>query len=142
MTDLAVENEALVRRFVAAYSDGRIDDALEMVTGDYRSEDAAGLTGGVSEGKEAFGAVLRSLRAALPDVSEELLDLVPADDKVAFRIRATGHHTGTEWMGVPPAGARVSWECLGIWFVRDGRLCGEVYLDDLPAIEACLRAAG
>jgi predicted ester cyclase len=141
MPGQAAANEQLVRRFVAAYSDGRIEDALELVTEDYRSEDAAALTGGVSEGKEAFATVLRSMRATLPDVREEILDLVAAEDKVAFRIRATGHHTGGEWMGVPPAGARVSWECLGIWFVREGRLCGEVYLDDLPAIQACLRPA-
>jgi predicted ester cyclase len=142
MPGQAAENAQLVRRFVAAYSDGRIEDALELVTEDYRSEDAAALTGGVSQGKEAFAAELRSIRGALPDVREELLDLVPAHDKVAFRIRAAGHHTGDTWMGMPPTGALVTWECIGIWFVRDGRLCGEVYLDDLPAIQACLHSAG
>lgn len=142
MSERAAENEQLVRRFVAAYSDGRLEDALALVTEDYRSEDVAALTGGVSEGKEAFAAVLCSIRGALPDVREEVLDLVASDDKVAFRIRATGHHTGAEWLGMPPAGALVTWECLGIWYVRHGRLCGEVYLDDLPAIQACLRMAG
>ena len=138
MNEQAIANEQLVRRFVAAYSEGRIDDALELVTDDYRSEDAAA-PGSVSEGKEAFGAVLRSLRSALPDVREELLELVASDDKVAFRIRATGHHTGDDWLNVPATGRRVSWECFGIWFVRDGRLPGEVYLDDVRAIQACLR---
>ena len=117
-------------------------NALSLVTDDYRSHDVAALTGGVAEGKDAFEAVLRLTRAALPDVREELLDLVASDDRVAFRIRATGHHTGSSWLGVSPTGRRVVWECLGIWFVRDGRLCGEVYLDDLPAIQACLGGPG
>jgi len=138
MSDRSVENEALVRRFVAAYNDGDIDAALDMVTDDYVSHDVAGLTGAVTRGKGAFGATLRATRGALPDVREELLDLVPGHDKVAFRIRARGHHTGEAWLGAEPRGELVTWECLGIWAVRDGRLAGEVYLDDVPAIQACL----
>jgi len=142
MSKRAAENERLVRRFVAAYSAGDLDAALEMVAEDYVAQDAARLTGGITRGRDAFARTLRSIRQTLPDVREEFLDLVASDDKVAFWIKATGHHTGTEWMGVTAHGAAVAWECLGIWYVRDGKLAGEVYLDDVPAIEACLRQAG
>ena len=139
-SERAMANIELVRSFVAAYSDGRIDDALRLVTDDYASEDVADQTGPVRRGKGAFGQVLQSTRAALPDVREQLVDLVADDDRVAFRIRAQGHHTGTAWLGRTPTGAQVEWECFGIWFVRDGLLSGESYLDDAAAIERSLRA--
>jgi predicted ester cyclase len=133
------QNKATVRRFVSAYSKGDIAEAMTLVTGNYRSEDA-GVEGTTTVGSSAFEEALRSIRASLPDVTEEILDLVAEGDKVAFRIRATGHHTGTELRGIPATGAVVSWECFGIWSVDGGKLAGEVFLDDVPAIMSSLGA--
>jgi len=50
-------------------------------------------------------------RAAFPDIHYVILGEPLADrDRVAVRWRATGAHTGAEWMGIRASGARVSVE--------------------------------
>ena len=138
----ATANRELVRRFLAACNAGDLDAAVALVTEDYVCEDAANPAEPVLRGRQACLERLRRIRAALPDVQKDLIDTVCEEDRVAFRIRSTGHHTGARWRGREPSGSTVTWDSFGIWWIRDGYLAAEVYLDDTGSIDACLAEVG
>ncbi len=130
-------NRDLVQRFLTASNAGRLDAVVGLVTEDFCCEDASGPGGPRLEGRYALLEELREVRAALPDVRACLLDAVFEDDRVAFRIRLAGHLNGTPWHGHEPDGSALSWDRLGIWRIRDGRLAGEVRLDGTCTTEPC-----
>jgi hypothetical protein len=106
MSMTVAANEALVRRFVAAYSDGRLHDALELVTEDYFAEDVADQSGRVVRGMDASGDLLRSIRAALPDVREAIVTW----SRVTHGSRSESGPAGTTpgpggWVGRQPGRA-------------------------------------
>ena len=61
-------------------------------------------------------------RAAFPDFSMEIVDLVAEEEKVAAHFRCSGTHLG-EWMGRPPSGRRFQdVDEIYIFRVRNGKL--------------------
>ena len=48
------------------------------------------------------------LFAAFPDISFTVEDMVAEGDKVAYRVTVRGTHTGRQYMGIPPAGKKIT----------------------------------
>jgi predicted ester cyclase len=85
----------------------------------------------------ADGAVLETarrwiepFRAAFPDFSMEIVELVAEADKVVAHFRCSGTHRGS-WLGHPPTGRRFEdVDEIYIFTVRDGRLRSAVAVED------------
>jgi steroid delta-isomerase-like uncharacterized protein len=79
---------------------------------------------GVAEpirGVAAWKEVIKGLLGAFPDISFTMEDQVVQGDRVAFRWRATGTHTGP--LGAaPPTGKRIAVDGLIVDRVADGRV--------------------
>jgi predicted ester cyclase len=59
---------------------------------------------------------------ALPDLSHPLDELIAEGEKVAFRCRYEGTHTGAEFMGVQASGRHISMIGIGVMRVTNGRV--------------------
>jgi predicted ester cyclase len=59
---------------------------------------------------------------ALPDLSHPLDELIAEGDRVAFRCRYDGTHTGAEFMGVPASGRHITMTGIGIMRIANGRV--------------------
>ena len=63
---------------------------------------------------------LRGIRAAFPDVTIVVQDVVAEADRVAFRSVLRGTHTG-EFMGISPTGVAVTVGLLDLLRIKDGK---------------------
>jgi predicted ester cyclase len=68
-------------------------------------------------------------RAAVPDLACELADLLVAGDKLAVRLRFTGHFTGT-YNGIAGAGQPVDFIAFDIQHVGPDRITEDWHLED------------
>jgi len=100
------ENKAVVRRWVQATNEQRLDLLDDLFTAD--TYDHVGGRSGVDWWKEVF----RFLYATLPDWHWELDDIVAEGDRVVARLTARGTHQGSDipfLRGVQPTGRSVVW---------------------------------
>lgn len=63
---------------------------------------------------------LKGFRAAFPDITIEVEDVVVTDDLIAFRSTMRGTHQG-EFLGIPPTGEQVTVGLVDMVRVADGR---------------------
>lgn len=77
---------------------------------------------GVTPDKDGLLAAARLVREACPDWRSEVLHLVAEGDLVAEHFLATGTHTGTDLMGVPPTGKPLALAGFQLFRLRDGRV--------------------
>jgi predicted ester cyclase len=69
-------------------------------------------------------------RAAFPDFSMKIVELVAEEEKVAAHFRCSGTHLG-EWMGRPPSGRRFQdVDEIYIFRVRNGKLTDATGVED------------
>ena len=110
-------NEAIVREWVeVGLNGGDLTLVDKHFAPDYR------LTGPGAEvvGQEAFKGFTAMWRTAFPDVRFSLVDLVAADDKVAWHFVITGTQDG-EIFGIPVTHRPVSVEVMVISRFVDGK---------------------
>jgi predicted ester cyclase len=116
---LTQDNAAIVRRFVEeVITLGKIDSAGEFVWEDVVEQVPLP---GQGPGLEGLKDILRTIRAAFPDIEFSILEQISEGDKVASRFEWTGAHRG-EFMGVPPTGRRVRVWGVVIDRLVDGRI--------------------
>ena len=130
MTAESDRNKAMVRAFIEAIDRKDLDTALTMVTDNYIWQGNAPQGQTRVEGKENFRAAVAEFLDAMPDLKIDILDMVAEGERVAIRLREVGHHTGIEWCGVKPAGARVEWYPFDFYRVENGKLAEEWFTDD------------
>lgn len=79
--------------------------------------------------RERFRQVIPYLRSAFPDLHLSIEEMITDGDRVAFRLRARGTHTG-EAFGIAPSGKALD---LPEWFfmrLSDGKIAEYWYLRD------------
>jgi len=100
----------------------------------YYAEDAGVALHGMMEGgrQEAI-AYFAELRAAIPDFSLQITDLIAQDDLAAVHWRATGTFAGSQpWQGIEPNGASLNIQGVDFLRVRDGRIVrNDAYPDNM-----------
>ena len=79
---------------------------------------------GLPPTKQGTLEFFRTVLAAFPDWRMTVEDLIAGGDKTVARVTATGTHKG-EFMGVPPAGARVDVQLVDIMRFDGAGLVGE-----------------
>jgi predicted SnoaL-like aldol condensation-catalyzing enzyme len=78
-------NKELVRRLVASLNDGRLELLDDVVAPDYRQDNRS-----VGAGREGLKALFGRLRAAFPDLSVSVDQLVGEADAVVAVTRMRG----------------------------------------------------
>jgi steroid delta-isomerase-like uncharacterized protein len=86
-----------------------------------------------STGPEGVKAQARSLRAAFPDLTVTIEDLVAEGDLVAVRATWRGTHQGA-FRGVPPIGRRIELCCMAFWRTAGGQIRESWNLIDMPTL--------
>jgi predicted ester cyclase len=110
------QNKLLVQRLVEeAVNQGNLDVLAEVADGEFA---------------QAARQWVGPFRAAFPDFSMEIVDLVAEEEKVAAHFRCSGTHLG-EWMGRPPSGRRFQdVDEIYIFRVRNGKLTDATGVED------------
>jgi steroid delta-isomerase-like uncharacterized protein len=100
------DNKAIVRRFqegmLEAIRTGNTDPLLETV-----DPDATFDMPGMPSTLDGMKQMIPAFRTAFPDLHVTIGEMLAEGDKVAYRLTATGTHTG-EFMGIPATGKRVT----------------------------------
>ncbi|MBI1259505.1 MAG: ester cyclase [Chloroflexi bacterium] len=110
-------NKALVREFADLIDAGDLESALTFFSPDYTDHTPSiGLPPGV-EGVRVF---YNAQFAAFADRRTTSLDMIGEGDKVVHRLSGDITHTG-EFLGIPPTGKHVTWSCIDIWRIADGK---------------------
>lgn len=116
------DNRALVRRLLEVVATGWAPDVIEeFFASDYRrylNPHSPPLT---REGQRARAS---RLRAAFPDATATLEDIVAEGDRVVYRLTIRGTHRA-EFQGIPATGRRVTVSFLGIVRIAGGKLVEE-----------------
>jgi steroid delta-isomerase-like uncharacterized protein len=84
-------------------------------------------------GPDGVKAHIKRLRAAFPDLSITIEDMVAEGDLVAVRGTWRGTHQG-EFKGVPPIGRRIEFSGMVFWRVSGGQIRERWGLIDTPAL--------
>jgi steroid delta-isomerase-like uncharacterized protein len=121
------ENKAQFRRVLDIINSGDLDKADEVIASNYvyRSPGSPEM-----RGPEGFKQLISMYRAAFPDMTMVIDDMVAEGDKVAVRWTATGTHRG-ELMGIPPTGKRVTGSGLIISRFAGGKVVEDDEVIDL-----------
>ena len=92
---------------------------------------------GQPPGVEGIKYIFRMLKAAMPDFSQEIVDMVAEGDRVVVRAVSRGTHQG-EMMGIPPTGKKVQIDEIHIVRIEDGKMTEHWGLVDQAALMAQL----
>jgi steroid delta-isomerase-like uncharacterized protein len=128
------DNKELVRKFWEVAEKGDYD-----AFGDYITEDSVDHSPmpGQPPGLEGVKYIFKMLKAAMPDFSQEIVDMVAEGDRVVVRAVSRGTHQG-EMMGLPPTGKQVQIDEIHIVRVKDGKMTEHWGLVDQAALMAQL----
>jgi steroid delta-isomerase-like uncharacterized protein len=131
-------NQELVRRLVTDGWGKGAQAVVDALLAPGFVDHAAELGGGASDAA-GFKEQVREFRAAFPDGSTQIDDLIAADDKVVLRWTDGGTHRGP-FMGVAPTGKRVTLTGIDIYRIVDGKIaeywCSEDVLGLLEQLGA------
>ena len=110
------QNKLLIQRLVEeAVNQGNLDVLAEVADGEFA---------------QAARQWVGPFRAAFPDFSMKIVELVAEEEKVAAHFRCSGTHLG-EWMGRPPSGRRFQdVDEIYIFRVRNGKLTDATGVED------------
>jgi ketosteroid isomerase-like protein len=118
---MSEENEAVVRRFLEEFCNGRHSEiAAEIVAPDYV---AHGPQAPPAHGPEEVVARVGLYQEAL-DGHWEIQELFSVADRVVVRWTGSGTHRG-ELMGVDPTGKPIAVDAITIFRVADGKIAEE-----------------
>ena len=111
-------NKALVREFEAHINAHDLDAAIALLSPEF-VDHTPGI--GLPTGLEGVRAFFTMQFVGLPDNRRQSADLIAEGDRVVHRLNGEGTHLGM-LLGMPPTGRRITWSCIDIWRIEDGRL--------------------
>jgi len=112
----AEQNKLLIQRLVEeAVNQGNLEVLAEVADGEFA---------------QAARQWVGPFRAAFPDFSMRIVELVAEEEKVAAHFRCSGTQLG-EWMGRPPSGRRFQdVDEIYMFRVRNGKLTDATGVED------------
>jgi predicted ester cyclase len=84
---------------------------------------------GRAQGMPGPLAASRFVRAAIPDLQADLLQLIVAGDRVTVHYRFHGHFTG-QWAGKQGQGQAVDFIATDIYRIADGKIADNWHIED------------
>jgi steroid delta-isomerase-like uncharacterized protein len=128
---MSEENKALVRRIIGeAWNQGDLAVVDEAFAPDYEEHNPRP---GQEPGIDGYKGGVMMLRAAFPDLSLDLHDIIAEEDRVAVLYTLRGTHDG-ELMGLPASGQRVSSDGMVFARFRDGRVIERWGVQDMMTL--------
>jgi steroid delta-isomerase-like uncharacterized protein len=124
--------ELVTRMIEEIFNRGNVDKVDEYLAADFVQREE--LPPGLPPGREGVKQLASMLRSAFPDLKLTIEDAVAEDDKVVVRWICAGTHSGSEFMGVPTTGKKVSIEVIDIIRVVDGKFVEHWGLMDSMAL--------
>ena len=115
----AEANKATVRRYFEEFINRGNMAAAETMAHGFVFHDP--ILPAPLQGRDAFVQFVGSLRAAFPDMSFTVEDLIAENDKATVRWTLRGTHQG-EFAGVPATGRSVEIAGIDLFHLKDGRL--------------------
>ena len=114
------ENKAIARRVYEIISTGDFERAREIVNEDAPDNE---LLPDDPPAKliDTFEETFSEARAAFPDLSVTVEDVVAEGDRVATRVIMRGTHQG-EFQGISPTGKRVEVRAMDMFRISDGKI--------------------
>jgi steroid delta-isomerase-like uncharacterized protein len=133
-------NRRLIQRyFNEVWNEGRLDVLDELLTPDYINH-SPGIPN-PRPGPADLKSIVAAMRAGIPDLHYEILDVVVAENKVAAYVRMTGTHRG-DFFGMRATGRSIDVRQMQIERIRDGRICAHWRItDDLTLLRQLGRLA-
>jgi predicted SnoaL-like aldol condensation-catalyzing enzyme len=110
----------IARYFEEVWNQGRVDVLDELLTSDYVNHSPS--IPNPRPGPADLKPIVQAMRAGVPDLRYEMLDVIVDGDKVAVFLRVTGTHTGSLF-GMAPTGRRFDIRQMQIEWLREGRIC-------------------
>ena len=127
----AEQNKAAARRFLEETDKGNLDVIDELVSPDAVDHNPFP---GQAPGAEGVRQVFAMLKAAFPDMSQSIQDMVAEGDRVAIRSTLHGSHRG-EFLGIPATGKQVALPGIDIIrFDEEGKMIEHWGLFDVPLL--------
>ena len=83
----------------------------------------------IGRGRDNYRASVDFLRAAFPDLREEILDLVAEGDRVVARYIERGTHQG-DFMGIAPTGKSYEKHGFAMYRIEGGKLVEAWFQED------------
>lgn len=112
------QNKALIQKLENLLNARDLDTALTLFSPNYVDHTPSiGLPPGL-EGVRAFHTMMF---AAFPDRHVTSQDMIAEDDRVVHRLSGELTHQGA-FMGMPPTGKHITWSCIDIWRIEDGKI--------------------
>lgn len=111
MSEQSSRRARLERAWEAAWDSGDVDALDDVLAPEYVRRGA----GGHTTDRDTFKASIVSTRAAFPDLTTVVDDIVIDGDRAAIRWHSTGTHTGP-FLGIPTTGKDV--QVSGATFAR------------------------
>jgi steroid delta-isomerase-like uncharacterized protein len=108
------KNKAIVRGFIEAYNERKLDLINDFVSPDYIDHDK-------NIGREGLKQLIAMGITAFPDWLETVEDIIAEGDKVWVRLSYTGTHKGT-FIGLPPTGKKISSKAVDVYRIVNGKL--------------------
>ena len=108
------ENKSVVRGFIEAYNERKLDLIDNFVAPDYIDHSN-------NVGREGLKQLFSMGLNAFPDWHEAIEDIIAEGDKVWVRLAYTGTHKG-EFMGLSPTGKKIRSKAVDIYRIVNGKL--------------------
>jgi steroid delta-isomerase-like uncharacterized protein len=114
------ENKAIARRVYEIVATGDFERAREIVDPDAPDNE---LLPNDPPAKliDTFEETFSEARAAFPDLSVTVEDVMAEGDRVAARVTMRGTHLG-EFQGIAPTGKRVEVRAMDMFRISDGKI--------------------
>jgi steroid delta-isomerase-like uncharacterized protein len=113
------ENKAIVLRWFAELDRGNLDIVDELIADDYVDHNPA--LPNLASGREGVRQYVRILKAAFPDATHTVEDVIAEGDKVMTRVTARGTFLG-ECIGYRPNGNVIEISGIAVHRIANGRL--------------------
>lgn len=109
----------VTRYFEEAWNEGRVDVLDELIDAGYVNHSSS--LPDPRPGPADLKRIVQAMRAGIPDLHYEILDMAVTADTVAVHLRVTGTHLGPLF-GMAPQGGRIDVRQMQFESMRDGRI--------------------
>ncbi|GAB3401659.1 hypothetical protein GCM10027318_09430 [Massilia agilis] len=121
----------LTSYFEQVWNQGQVDVLDELLATDYINHSPS--TPNPPAGPAGLKPIVQAMRAGIPDLHYDILDMVVAPDKVAVYTRVTGTHSG-ELFGMPASHRKIDVRQMQVEWIRDGRIWQHWRITDEAAL--------
>lgn len=135
---LTQNRQLVIRYFEEVWNQGRVDVLDELIAPDYVNH-SPGIPN-PRPGPADLKPIVLAMRAGIPDLHYEILDMAVAPDKVAVHVRLTGTHTAPLF-GMAPNGGRIDVRQMQFEWIRNGQIVQHWRLTDDRLMQEQIRAA-